>query len=1246
MVWLKRILLSFLALVLVVVVALFVVLHTEAFWHLIGKDVLKMAQQECRCSISVGGVRGNLFNGLYFENIVIATAETEVIRAKSLEIQLSFWSLFKLELLLDKVAVQEPKVNIRQESDGEWDIVKIIPPAPSQLRHFFAVKFSDILITDGRGEVVASGQTQDFSNLNAEMNLAVYNPMTARQTVKLGYGLATATTVIGNVSLGSRFTYGENYLNIELLEVKSGDRTLMSLAGKADLSKGGQIQGVGQVNLSPEEIHRVWDKWPQTWGTKVGFQMHGTRSHFHVALAGEVQKITFDVEGELGTEVGNYNYDITGQVKNINTGILTIFDKSLEKKLNPLSPLNVNFHVKGDSLTLPPANFTSSLDIAPFKYGSVQFDQVNVNMSGDNAKQDLKVLVDSSGGHIALDAAGPLFEGKGGKIAAQVAGLNPKALGLSSVPEGTALSATFNGDISAPGFSALSQVKVAGDLKASGTIGRQPLEDAHASLVWEKNRLEVSRAGFQVGSLKGDIQGSYAGNTLDLTRADLQLGNLTAQIHGTLAGENVNFAFQARSASGGNWPIPAQVGGQLSAEGAVTGSLTNPQVTLKARGQGLAYDQYHVKTLAVNVNTTGWPLSQGHIALQATGVRTPVGVFPQATARADGTGKVWNFDLKAGGPGAGPNIEVRGGADLARDAITVQKAVFNLDNIKARNDTPVEIVLSSGLEIKPATFEINQGKMSLQARITAQQAQGSLSLQNLQLESLAPKSFPLQGIVTAQATLSGTGSQPVIHGDIRLGTTCIHTFEVQAVQTSFTYQDNRLSLNGGLTTKEKGLGLTWSGYVPMRLSLVPFAYGLGQGEMQIAVQGQNVNLSLLPSLVKGVDDAKGAVNVQVKINGTMSQPRVSGQVNWSDGYIKLRATGATYTLQPGEILMKGDRITIPQLTLRSDGTATLTGDIVLNRFTPSGVKARLQFTNFKAVDKLHSDAYVDGAIDLDGRWPHLVARGSLTIPKADFSLGFLQIGPTKLNKDVILVGKPAPEAPAVPKNPKNTAATGLEVWKDLAVDISVSAPNNVRVDDPRAKVELAVKIQVRKQPGQELLYAGEIHALNGHVSIAGREFQVVRGNVTLPPVPGAEPVVDGRIEYQANEVKLYADVSGPVSNPRIVLGGEPSISESDWMAILLYGKPVAYLSREERNTAQAGAAVGGLAARLILKDFLGLTPSFAKGLTISYQQRNDPLYRDDPYQVVIQYRINRNFSVQSQVGGRNTGGDVFYNLDF
>jgi hypothetical protein len=100
------------------------------------------------------------------------------------------------------------------------------------------------------------------------------------------------------------------------------------------------------------------------------------------------------------------------------------------------------------------------------------------------------------------------------------------------------------------------------------------------------------------------------------------------------------------------------------------------------------------------------------------------------------------------------------------------------------------------------------------------------------------------------------------------------------------------------------------------------------------------------------------------------------------------------------------------------------------------------------------------------------------------------------------------------------------------------------------------------------------------------------------------------------------------------------------MSYLLYGKPIAALSREEQGAAMAAGAFGGLATKMILQDFLGMAPPLTKGLTISYQHRNDPLYRDDPYQVVIQYRINRRFSIQSQVGGRNTGGDVLFNYDF
>jgi translocation and assembly module TamB len=422
---------------------------------------------------------------------------------------------------------------------------------------------------------------------------------------------------------------------------------------------------------------------------------------------------------------------------------------------------------------------------------------------------------------------------------------------------------------------------------------------------------------------------------------------------------------------------------------------------------------------------------------------------------------------------------------------------------------------------------------------------------------------------------------------------------------------------------------------------------MGQGGIQVLVKGENLNLSILPELVNGVESAKGAITLQVKIEGTMSQPRVSGQVSWGEGTIKLRLTGANYQLLPGNISLQGNRITIPQLTLQSEGTATLTGDITLSGYTPGEVRGRLQFINFKAIDKLKSEAFINGAINLDGKWPKLSATGNLDIPKASFTLSFLNVGPTTVNKDVILVGKQAPEKTKTATGKKPTVATGPEFWKDLRVEIHIRAPNDVRIDDPHAQIEVAANIEVRKQPGQELVYSGEIHTLHGEVFLAGHTFHVTRGVVTLPPQPGAEPVVNGRIEYDtSSDVILYAEITGPASNPKITLGGEPAISETDWMSYLLYGRPVAYLSREQQSTISTAGAFGGLAARVILKDLLGITPSFTRGLTISYQQPNDLLYREEPYQVVINYRINRRISVQSQVGGRNTGGDVLFNFDF
>jgi autotransporter translocation and assembly factor TamB len=152
-----------------------------------------------------------------------------------------------------------------------------------------------------------------------------------------------------------------------------------------------------------------------------------------------------------------------------------------------------------------------------------------------------------------------------------------------------------------------------------------------------------------------------------------------------------------------------------------------------------------------------------------------------------------------------------------------------------------------------------------------------------------------------------------------------------------------------------------------------------------------------------VEAVQGPFKLRARIEGTPANPKISGQVSWGEGFIQLRQTGAKYKLQPGELRLQGDRVTLPQLTLRSAGTATLTADINLKDYQPADVRARLQLSNFKAIDKLGSEAFVDGTVTLDGRYPNLAVRGDLTIPKATFRLSFFNLGTTAVHKDVILV---------------------------------------------------------------------------------------------------------------------------------------------------------------------------------------------------------------------------------------------------
>ena len=219
-------------------------------------------------------------------------------------------------------------------------------------------------------------------------------------------------------------------------------------------------------------------------------------------------------------------------------------------------------------------------------------------------------------------------------------------------------------------------------------------------------------------------------------------------------------------------------------------------------------------------------------------------------------------------------------------------------------------------------------------------------------------------------------------------------------------------------------------------------------------------------------------------------------------------------------------------------------------------------------------------------------------------------------------------------------------------------------------MELAANLMAKKEPGRKLTLSGEIRSLKGSLDIHDRTFTVERAALILPGVAGKPIRVDLKAVHPMDDITLQVTVSGTVSNPLIRLESMPPLPPADIMSYLVFGAPVATLTREQYLAlgAQTLGVLGGITPKKI-DEIMGSTIPFLSSLklrtgTVSGRPtvgvgteivKNVSVFVGRNFneergvyerQVGIEYKINKNWSLESQIGQRNTGADVFFNYDF
>lgn len=1220
------------------------VLHSEAFWRWTGHTLIKVANERLQGKLSVEEIGGTPFSGYVWQGLRLTSAEGEVFRAKGLMLRVSLGSILRLAPVMDTLALYEPVLTLAQNKGGQWNVCGLTPPPekgqtsgmPLTLR---SLSLSQLKIENGTILVQQPGGSQRFDDLDVDLNLKILQPLSPQRRLEVGTSRLAATTPWGRYVLKTELGYGDNQVEMTSLILDSDSHRLLSLAGKLSLDSDGNSHLTGNIGpVPPSFITRFYDPWPSTWKVASTLEVQGGLGDLQVSLGGTVHEASFQLAVRLALAREPSGYDLTVKMTGVSPEMLSALNVPGGEVYCESSSLGVTLRLRGAGLAWPPPEFAWELRAEPFTFRKAKVDKLEIKAAGSADRQTLEGVVCSNLGGLGLKVQGSLFKAPQGEFKLLVEDFEPGPLGVRAGSE-TFLNADITGRFSLPDLKRLASLRISGAVQASGSLEGKPLNDLQGRFTWEQHRL-----------------------TLERMRAEV--GNVAAEVNGTLDGDRLAFSHRGKTLPGGNWPIPDTLKGGLTWNGTLEGTLSDPRYTLQAQGQGVAVGTVALDFFNLRAQGLGLPPCNGTLEVKAGGVKTPAGTFQQVTFNSAGEGMGWCYQLKASSPPPGPLVELAGSVDLGTQPrhLLVDRLNLSLAGISVRNQGQVQARFLPGLDLPTATFRVNGGTVQVAARLEGDQVSGRLEVRQLPLEIANMKG--LKGFMQAQVTLSGSASSPGLDGTIHLAPLQWQQFSFQGLDTTLSYRGREMKLAGKTQEGPQGISLTWNGTIPLQLSLRPFQFNLPESGLDLGLRSTGANLKLLATLTPEIAKADVPVDLQVRVKGTWRQPEIEAHLRWQQGTMTLTQAGIPYTIAPGTMNWQGNKLSLPQLTLESGGTAILSGEVDFQGYQPRTVKARATVDNFKVLDRLASQALVNGEVNLNGPWTALVLRGRLFIPRATINPALIRSS-SRQNPDIILVRRQ--KAEKAKQDPG--AEAGPDFYRQMRIEVSVEAPNNVwikqKTQQVKAEVELNVDVRVRKKPGEALALGGLVRSLEGNLDVFNKEFKVDKAMVTLPGVPNQQPVIEARASHEMTDAMLLVDVHGPVNKPQIDLSSSPPLPANDLMSYLLFGRPVGDLSQQEFDAKQQAVGVlGGMTASKIQEilgnDFpilgdinvkssagsIGLTKNLAKGVSISVERRTSPTAREDPTVVRLQYRLNRYLRLQAEQGQRNTGGDVLFKYDF
>ncbi len=1189
--------------VLVGVVGAVIFVRTPTFSRLVTGAVNNYLAANFVGKISVGSVEVSLWGELLLDRVAIADNASEILTIPRVAVRYSIlpilWHAVPLE-----IAIDDPRVNLREDSDGQWNLAKALaaktPSSPSK----YSVYLNEMSLHHGFIDVQPAPAPNGAHYVLSEVNLSgsaailtdMINAELAIQSCRIQAPKMPAAVISG------RITYKGGSQGTTIVAQNIGVAT-----EKSAIEASASAENFGAKSLSAkilirrlarEDLLALVPSLPLRAGDINGEIDVGGRSdniNSHLALSFDQAHILEN--GSLRLTSQPFTYDVDASLQNFDTAMINAGSKSLNG--------TVDATIKGSG---------TGSDIAKFN-GASTLQGHNLSVAGQSIGSLAATLRSSNGivtthgdvrgpsGNAVLDGRVDFTSPKESSNPSFRLALMAQHLNLARVLAVKTISQTdvnFNSTVEGTGLTLATLQSKLSFTSSRSTVGTFELQSARIEAAIAKQQIAIRTAQLDAAGAVLNLRGRI-GVTNPFTTSvdyDMKAGHLKEALKlANLMGD-----------------------GDLVLSGSVRGVAAGKRgadlhVAGTARSNELTLQQLSVHAL------------NSHYDLDGVGARIPSGTIAIKADRLRSEVDLRNVSLDTQiARSKPPNISLTASAEDAkgdRDSLATN-LVLEHDRIDGRLTRATIALGQKQWELGGATrfWKDNRGAgvhhLEMRSGQSSLAVDGSVAwsgAQNLKItadaidigliSALAPNSADLAGTVSAQATIGGAAAAPRLDCKARADKIGVNETRIGALSLTGGYHDSDATINAAFL-QDAQHSATLKGTLPMTLqwakgTTMEFRDGMALRFNTAGLRAAPFG-AIAPRTLRGVT---GQIVADLAVSGTPFKPIVDGKVGLNSGTVEILPIGVKVKNMEVAVAISPSILRIDHLSASAgDGKLIGRGALALTNYAPGDMKLALQFSHWPAINTNRYKASADGTVTAAGTLHAPRVTGKIDIRDATIrpDLAFLS-GTSKLTPDeTIEVIRPEDEARRTQPLPQQSAAkshaTAAPTFNDLDLNIAISIHRNSWIRQDDATAELEGDLQIKKKPGGEALVIGTIRTVRGWLRFQGRQFDLASGSISFTGGHTIDPSLDIDAQYKLPSYTVDVLVGGTASRPTLKLTSSPQLEQADILSLILFGKTTSSLGSGQRQDLQqsasqmasgaAAAAVGNAVGQALGLEGLGV----------------------------------------------------------